>query len=356
MPRAPKTQRKEMSAVLKGKILALHEDSNSMRKIAAKLHIPRSTVQGFMQRFTTRQTHENLVRPGGPRKTTEEEDQRIIEIAERQTRLKYEEVCEIANTTISVRSIRRRLKVHGIRKWKAANCALLNDRLAANRLAWALEHQNWTVEDWRKITWSDEVSVEKGKDPTAVWVFRRRGEREKFLRNNVNGCLKGGGVSLMLWSCFTNDVKGPLVPIFGRANADAYISLLESHLIPYMESLPEHGIIDSKFQQDNAPIHKAHRTMDFLEAQPFETIVWPASSPDMNPIEHIWAAIKAELHRQFPDTKHLPGGPNAVKQVISERLAIVWETIGPDVLTHLVESMPRRIAALIEAEGWYTRY
>ena len=78
---------------------------------------------------------------------------------------------------------------------------------------------------------------------------------------------------------------------------------------------------------------------------------WPASSPDMNPIEHLWAALKLELHRRFPDTKNLPGAPAAVQQVLEERLLAVWADIGPEVMSTLVESMPRRVAALIEAEG-----
>ena len=71
----------------------------------------------------------------------------------------------------------------------------------------------------------------------------------------------------------------------------------------------------------------------------------------MNPIEHIWAALKMELHRRFPDTDSIPGGPAAVQRVLVEYLLAVWEDIGPEVMANLVESMPRRIAALIEAEG-----
>ena len=58
-----------------------------------------------------------------------------------------------------------------------------------------------------------------------------------------------------------------------------------------------------------------------------------------------------ELHRRFPDINAIPGGPAAVQVVLAERLLAVWEVIGPNVMAKLVESMPCRIAALIEAEG-----
>ena len=123
-----------------------------------------------------------------------------------------------------------------------------------------------------------------------------------------------------------------------------------------MNQLSQHDIHDAVFQQDNAPIHKAHIVRNYFRVQQFEVMHWPASSPDMNPIKHIWAALKMELHRRFPNTNAIPGGPAAVQRVLTECLLAVWEDIGPEVMANLVESMPRRVAALIEAEGWYTKY
>jgi hypothetical protein len=76
----------------------------------------------------------------------------------------------------------------------------------------------------------------------------------------------------------------------------------------------------------------------------------------MNPIEHIWAALKMELHRRFPNIDSIPGVPAVVQRVLAECLSAVWEELGPEVMDKLVESMPRRVAALIEARGWYTKY
>jgi hypothetical protein len=83
---------------------------------------------------------------------------------------------------------------------------------------------------------------------------------------------------------------------------------------------------------------------------------WPASSPDMNPIQHMWAALKSALHHYFPGTKDIPGAPPAVQRVLEEQLTLIWDDLGPEIIDSLVESMPRRVAALIAAEGWYTKY
>jgi hypothetical protein len=76
----------------------------------------------------------------------------------------------------------------------------------------------------------------------------------------------------------------------------------------------------------------------------------------MNPIEHMWRVLKAALHKCYLDTSMLRGSPERVRQVLEERLKIVWQDIEGEVLTNLVESMPRRAAALYNAKGWYTPY
>ena len=148
-----------------------------------------------------------------------------------------------------------------------------------------------------------------------------------------------------------------MVPLHGQQTAATYIQILQEHLVPViMNTLPENGVFDAMFQQDNAPIHKAHITRNYLQQQGFVVMNFPPSSPDMNPIEHLWAVLKKELFRRFPDTLDLPGGPEAVKHALSERLAIVWADIGADTMNALIDSMPRRVQALIDAKGWYTKY
>ena len=83
---------------------------------------------------------------------------------------------------------------------------------------------------------------------------------------------------------------------------------------------------------------------------------WPLRSPDMNLIKNLWAHLKLELHRRYPDTATLRGSPGYIRQVLSERLHEVWWSIGEEVLDRLIESMPHRVQALIDARGWYTDY
>ena len=75
---------------------------------------------------------------------------------------------------------------------------------------------------------------------------------------------------------------------------------------------------------------------------------WPAQSPDLNPIEHLWVHLKRKL-AAYPEP------PKGIIE-LWERAQVEWDEIGREVCQNLIESMPRRVEAVIEAKGGYTKY
>ena len=207
------------------------------------------------------------------------------------------------------------------------------------------------VDDWRHYIWSDECSVEKSADPRQMWVFRRRGEAEKFKPKNVKPKDKSKGVSVMIWGCFMSNIRGPLTICYGHMKSVQYINILEENLVPFIETLPDELKNDVSFQQDNATIHTAHVTKGWFEDNEIMVVDWPPNSPDMNLIEHVWKALKAKLHSRFPDTYALRGGPERVQEELSRRLKVVWAELEEDIFERLILSMPARVQALYEAKG-----
>ena len=96
--------------------------------------------------------------------------------------------------------------------------------------------------------------------------------------------------------------------------------------------------------------------MDWFERMNITVEDHPPYSPDLNPIEHIWVELKRRLHQQYPGIADTRGGPKAVKKRLREVLPLVWETIPLEFFEKLWRSMPNRVAAVIEAKGWYTWY
>jgi hypothetical protein len=207
---------------------------------------------------------------------------------------------------------------------------------------------------WKKVIWSDECSVEKSKDPRQIWVFRT--PEEKWIKDCINEQIKSGEVKLMVWGCFAGEIKGKLVPLDGRINRFKYMDILEHNLpditLEVWDSIGEEPI----FMQDNAPVHTSGLVKDWLEGEEYIVMKWPPYSPDLNPIEQIWRLLKIKLQEHHPDIKHMQGGPETVKQRLSEVLPHMWDEIEEREFWKLVCSMPKRVQAVIDADGWYTKY
>ena len=210
------------------------------------------------------------------------------------------------------------------------------------------------MEDFQSTIWSDECSVEKAAYACQIWVFRT--PEEKWDKDYIHAVKKGQGTSLMVWGCFWGKTHGTFVPLVVRSvNALVYHRLLKMLLLPVIAHI-NRTIGNAKFQQDNAPVHTVKIITLFLKRHGIVVDKYPPYSPDLNPIEHVWIHLKRYLHKMYPDIADTPGGPDAVRARLAEVLPEAWEAIPESVFEALWRSMPDRVAAVIAAKGWYTRY
>ena len=352
-------QRTELSEFQKGQIVAL-SDRYSHREIGRQLRIPHSTVSAFLNRYADRENHDNLHHTGRPRKTTLSDDHYLIRSAESDTGQPLAQLRLDTNIGASEQTIRRRLRETNIKKYKAVNRPLLTKKQIAARLKWAREHRNWSLEQWRRVLWSDETMVKNQNDPRPKLVFRRPNKREKYDPKNVQPKSGYGGASQMVWGCFIGDKLGPILFVDTSITKEVYIGMLADSLLPFIDILHADGQENIIFQQDNATPHSSPVTRKWLEDEAkkhgFSIMQWPPNSPDLNPIEHLWSHLKRELHRRYPDTWQLKGSPETIRRILKERIHKIWWDIGPEVLKRLIESMPDRVHAVLDARGNVTEY
>ena len=102
------------------------------------------------------------------------------------------------------------------------------------------------------------------------------------------------------------------------------------------------------FQDDNDRKHRCKIVKEFKSINNIMTLPWPAQSPDLNPIERVWDAIKdAIAKRPIP-----PSNQAQLKQAILEE----WSNLSQDYILKLIHSVPRRIAHVLCANGGPTKY
>ena len=102
------------------------------------------------------------------------------------------------------------------------------------------------------------------------------------------------------------------------------------------------------FQHDCAPVHKARSIKTWMREFGVDELDWPAQSPDLNPIEHLWDELERRLRAR-------PSRPTSVCD-LTNALLEEWSKIPINTLLNLVESLPRRVEAVIAAKGGPTSY
>ena len=131
--------------------------------------------------------------------------------------------------------------------------------------------------------------------------------------------------------------------------AQSYIEVLDNELVQHYEE----GLV---FMQDNASIHTAAAVKEWFENYDIRTTDWPPYSPDLNPIENIWYALKALALKMFPDVMNGSGDTEAHRTNIEQCLQAAWNALPDSLFESLIESMPRRMEACIAAKGLHTKY
>lgn len=347
------TRRREISPTTRALLCGRLDQGVKQTELEQEMGIKQATISRIYKRYRENKTFKSGSR-GRPRKTTETTDRALLLSAKRNPKQPMRELNLNVAPEISQRTIRRRLQESNIKKWKAAERPLLDQKLATQRLEWALKYEDWCEECWLSVAWSDECSVERGDGEDQEWVFRT--PYQKWDKNKIQGKRKSGAVSQMVWGIFAGGKKGPCVECVGDPNSarrgvtgEVYLKILQDNLMDFIE---DHWI----FMQDNARVHIYNKIPKFLAENGVEVMKWPPYSPDLNPIEHIWPILKNNLHKHYPHLATMKGRPPKIKAALIPALKHCWELIDPSIFENLARTMPNRVRAVIEANGWYTKY
>ncbi len=93
---------------------------------------------------------------------------------------------------------------------------------------------------------------------------------------------------------------------------------------------------------------KSSQTVFLEHDNEFTLLKWPPQSPDLNPIEHFWDVVEWVI--RIMDVQ-----PTNLQQLLDAIMSI-WTKISEECFQHLVESLPRRITAVLKAKEGPTRY
>ena len=347
------------------KILTLHRDGHTERDIAKIIHRSKGAVEHTLQTYDFDTFVGHKPRPLKPRKTTKREDRYLLRAAKQFNNVPLHDISKIVNIPVSKATISRRLHENGYGRYIAQKKPHLSRKNINERLEWAKQHKDWTIDQWKKVIWSDETLLQVGHSSKRIWVTRQKAKGLET--NNVYPTFKTARVTIMVWACFTGEKVGPLM-IFdeGGVGGDEYLEVILDGLLSFVDDLaksteePDTVCVQKEspfiFMQDNVRCHKVKEVLDLLEEEKIPVMVWPAQSPDLNPLENLWEDFKEHFHTEFLQHYGRPSRSQDALYRYRELAQQVWAEQGQELIDRLIESMPRRCAAVIAAEGKWTTY
>jgi transposase len=336
---------KPLTPKTRGAIVYGYNCGQSSRTIAKRLGCGKTTVNDILDRY--HETHsltpkKPTGRPPLLNSPARQELKAFVKENGENRRLCSKKLATVwtAHTKkpISTHTIRRNLKKEGLTAHIPRKKPAMTEAHCQARLEWAYAHESWSARKWRKVLFSDESTFTQFQQGRHGMVWREPGEE---LNPDCIAVTVKHSPSKMFWGCFTWNGLGPIVPIEGSVTGQSYAKIINKYVVPTLHKyFPDGGGI---FQEDNAPPHRSKVAKTARETAEIMTLDWPAQSPDLNPIENIWAEMKMMVRRRTPP-------PSNIK-VLERYVKNAWGDLPPEYYKKLINSMPRRIEAVIEANG-----
>lgn len=169
----------------RNRIFARYDSSQPVRGIAYREGVDKDHVYGVIKRWNFDDPGVSRTGRGRPRSLDERDTRRMLRCVAIDPFMSISQILRDCGFECSESTVRRHLIRNGIMHRLAATRPFLTEEHAAERLAWALEHQDKPLEYWRRVLFTDESTIDRGAGPARKWVFRPRGLKLVPFRDHV---------------------------------------------------------------------------------------------------------------------------------------------------------------------------
>ncbi|GFX91717.1 transposable element Tcb2 transposase [Trichonephila clavipes] len=313
------SSRHHIDDFMRGRIIGKIEEGRKITDVAREFDIARSVVSRLWKSFKTTGMCSRRHGGGRVRSTTPAEDRYIVLSAKRN---RHTTAQQMANQFLAASGKQHRTA----------------------RLQWCREHHNWTEQDWACVLFSDESWFSLSSNCRRQLIWRESGTA--YRPENIQEKDRYPTCSIMVWAgIMINGHTRLHVVANGTMTGQRYIDeVLLLHVRLFRGAAGDKFV----FMDDNATCHRTLAVQDCLDSKCIKRLVWPARSPDLNPIENVWDA----LGRQVAGRNYPPTNKNTLIRAFTEE----WDKLPQQLLDNVVQSMVRRVECCITLHGGHIPY
>ncbi|GFU78003.1 transposable element Tc3 transposase [Trichonephila clavipes] len=304
------SQRRRLPNSLRSRAVGWMEMGLSQADVARRLNVSRSVVQRLWDQYRSEDSVSRRPVPGRPRATTPAEDRFLALSARRRRTTTVPQLVadhfQASGRRISATTVRNRLHNAGLYARRPVVCVPSTDDSEGTAYA---------------------------------------GQENMFLGRSNNGLLyRGGGI--LVWAGISLGGHTDLHVFHGGTVTGLRYrdEILDPYVRPYAAAIGNDFIL----KDDNARPHRAGIVEEYLEDHGLERMEWPARSPDLNPIEHLWDYLGREVAALNPPPRSL--------HELKQGLLCVWSSLPIPVSDNLINSMGNRCRQCIQVRGGHIPY
>lgn len=146
-------------------------------------------------------------------------------------------------------------------------------------------------------------------------------------------------LSVHVWAGISKNGTTDIAIFTGIMDSSGYQTIMREYLVPFIKRAYPRG---HRLVMDNDPKHRSKSTSEWMETNGINHWPTPPESPDLNPIERLWAAMKYYIRRRVKPTK---------KEELTQGIREFWSTVTPEMCRRYINRILKDAELIVANDG-----